>query len=102
MHLLGVESTISTMVKRYKFAIKCGKDYFDINIYIYIYIVKNNYTVMTKNWTMRADTTHLTNETSNDNLYLPNSQVSRQGIDILWKRERERFTPSTSIHMPYC
>ena len=53
MHLLGVESTISTMVKRYKFAKKCGKDYFDINmyihIYIYIYIVKNNYTVMTKN-----------------------------------------------------
>ena len=51
MHLLGVESTISTMVKRYKFAIKCGKDYFDIKIYIliYIYIVKNNCTVMTKN-----------------------------------------------------
>ena len=55
MHLLGVESTISTMVKRYKFAIKYGKDYFDINIYkhtyiyIYIYIVKNNCIVMTKN-----------------------------------------------------
>ena len=43
MHLLGVESTILTsiysikyifiQVKRYKFAIKCGKDYFDIDIF---------------------------------------------------------------------
>ena len=42
MHLLGVESAILTstysikyifiQVKRYKFAIKCGKDYFDINV----------------------------------------------------------------------
>jgi len=43
MHVLGVESTILTstysikyifiQVKRYKFAIKCDKDYFDIDIF---------------------------------------------------------------------
>ena len=51
---------------------------------------------------MRADTTHLTNETSNDNLYLPNSQVSRQCIDILLKRERDKERDSHLQHLFTC